>query len=110
MIELLARHSPGLPEWLTLCVVLYSIGLYGLLTRRNAIAMLMAVEIMLNAAALNFVVFDRFSTNQQADGQVMALFVIVMAAAEIVVGMAIVVALYRMRGTVDINQMNSMRG
>lgn len=110
MTEFLARFAPGLPEWLTLCVVLYAIGLYGLLTRRNAIAILMAVEIMLNAAALNFVVFNRYVAPGQIDGHVLALFVIVMAAAEVVVGMAVVVALYRLRGTVDVNQMNSMKG
>ncbi len=110
MTEFLASFAPGLPEWLTLCAVLYAIGLYGLLTRRNAIAILMAVEIMLNAAALNFVVFNRFVAPAQVDGHIMALFVIVMAAAEVVVGMAIVVALYRLRGTVDVNQMNTMKG
>lgn len=110
MTELLARFAPGLHEWLTLCAVLYAIGLYGLLTRRNAIAILMAVEIMLNAAALNFVVFNRYIAPNTIDGHVMAIFVIVMAAAEVVVGMAIVVALYRIRATVDVNQMNSMKG
>lgn len=110
MTELLARFAPGLHEWLTLCAVLYAIGLYGLLTRRNAIAILMAVEIMLNAAALNAVVFNRFVTPDQIDGHIMAIFVIVMAAAEIVVGMAIVVSLYRLRASVDVNQMNSMKG
>ena len=110
MTELLARFAPGLPEWLVLCAVLYAIGLYGLLTRRNAIALLMAAEIMLNAAALNFVVLNRFTAPQLVDGHVMALFVVVMAAAEIVVGMAIVVALYRMRSTVDISHMNYMKG
>ncbi|NUM52269.1 MAG: NADH-quinone oxidoreductase subunit NuoK [Candidatus Hydrogenedentes bacterium] len=110
MTELLARFAPGIAEWLTLCAVLYAIGLYGLLTRRNAIAILMAVEIMLNAAALNFVAFNRFIAPDAVDGHVMAIFIIVMAAAEIVVGMAIVVALYRLRGSVDVNQMNSMKG
>lgn len=110
MTEFFAGFAPGLPEWLTLSAVLYAIGLYGLLTRRNAIAILMAVEIMLNAAALNFVVFNRYVSPEQIDGHIMALFVIVMAAAEVVVGMAIVVALYRLRGTVDVNQMNSMKG
>jgi NADH:ubiquinone oxidoreductase subunit K len=110
MTEFLAGFAPGLSEWLTLSAVLYAIGLYGLLTRRNAIAILMAVEIMLNAAALNFVVFNRYVSPELIDGHIMALFVIVMAAAEVVVGMAIVVALYRLRGTVDVNQMNSMKG
>ena len=90
--------------------MLYAIGLYGLLTRRNAIAILMAVEIMLNAAALNFVVFNRYIAPNAIDGHIMAIFVIVMAAAEVVVGMAIVVALYRLRGTVDVNHMDAMKG
>ena len=110
MTEFLARSMPGLYEWLTLCAVLYAIGLYGLLTRRNAIAILMAVEIMLNAAALNFVVFNRYIAPNAIDGHIMAIFVIVMAAAEVVVGMAIVVALYRLRGTVDVNHMDAMKG
>lgn len=110
MTEFLAGSVPGLYEWLTLCAVLYAIGLYGLLTRRNAIAILMAVEIMLNAAALNFVVFNRYIAPSAIDGHVMAIFVIVMAAAEVVVGMAIVVALYRIRATVDVNQMTSLKG
>lgn len=110
MTDLLAKMAPGLHEWLTLCAVLYAIGLYGLLTRHNAIAILMAVEIMLNAAALNFVVFNHYIAPSVIDGHVMAIFVIVMAAAEVVVGMAIVVSLYRLRGSVDVNQMTSMKG
>ena len=110
MTELLAGYAPGLREWLTLSAILYAIGLYGLLTRRNAIAILMSVEIMLNSAALNFVAFNRYVAPEQVDGHIMAIFVIVMAAAEVVVGMAIVVALYRMRATVDVNQMNMMKG
>ena len=70
----------------------------------------MSVEIMLNSAALNFVAFNRYVAPEQVDGHIMAIFVIVMAAAEVVVGMAIVVALYRMRATVDVNQMNMMKG
>ena len=70
----------------------------------------MAVEIMLNAAALNFVGFNRYIAPNAIDGHIMAIFVIVMAAAEVVVGMAIVVALYRLRGTVDVNHMDAMKG
>lgn len=110
MTEFLAKHAPDLKDWLTLSVILYAIGLYGLLTRRNAIGILMAIEIMLNAAALNFVVFTRFIMPEQADGHIMALFVIALAAAEVVVGMAIFVALYRIRNTVDVNQMDILKG
>ena len=109
MIEYLAAHQPGLSAWLVLGAVLFSIGLYGVLTRRNAVGVLMAVELMLNAAALNFVIFNRYTSPSLVDGQVTALFVIAVAAAEVVVGMAIFVALFRRRGTVDVNRMGTMR-
>lgn len=97
-------------HWLALSAILFAIGVYGLLSRRNAVAILMAVELMLNSAALNFVVFDRyFAPAGRVDGQIMALFVIATAAAEVVVGMAIFVALFRSRGTVDVNHMDTMK-
>jgi len=92
-----------------LSTVVFSIGLYGLLTRRNAVAILMAVELMLNSAAMNFVIFNRFCMPGRIDGSIMAIFVIAVAATEVVVGMAIFVALYRYRGTVDVKRMNTMR-
>jgi len=109
MSEFLASHTPTLTHWLYLSTLLFSIGLYGLLTRRNAVGILMAVELMLNSAALNFVVFNRFCAPATVDGQIMAIFVIAVAAAEVVVGMAIFVALYRYRGTVDVNAMDTMK-
>ena len=109
MIAFLAAHQPGPAAWLLLGAALFAIGLYGVLTRRNAVGVLMAVELMLNAAALNFVVFNRFGAPATTDGQIAALFVIAVAAAEAVVGMAIFVALFRRRGTVDVNRMGAMR-
>lgn len=100
---------PGMTHWLILSAILFSIGLYGMLVRRNAVGVLMAVELMLNSAALNFVVFNHYCRPGFVDGQIMALFVIAVAAAEVVVGMAIFVALFRLRATVDVNQMNSLR-
>jgi NADH:ubiquinone oxidoreductase subunit K len=104
MIRFLASHPPGMTHWLLLSAALFSIGLYGLLSRRNAVGILMSVELMLNSAALNFVVFNRFVQPGRMDGQVMAIFVIAVAAAEVVVGMAIFVALFRHRATVDVNR------
>ncbi len=109
MIDFLARNNPGVGHWLLLSTVLFSIGLYGLLTRRNAVGILMAVELMLNSAALNFVVFNRFVRPDSVDGQIMAIFVIAVAAAEVVVGMAIFVALFRVRQTIDVNRMDAMK-
>jgi NADH:ubiquinone oxidoreductase subunit K len=110
MIEYLASHGPGPSEWLILSNTLFAIGVYGLLSRRNAIGLLMAIELMLNAAALNVVILNRYLSPNTVDGQVMALFVIAVAAAEAVVAMAIFVALFRRRGTLDVNRMDSLKG
>ena len=109
MIEFLAAHSPKMGHWLVLSAVLFSIGIYGFLTRRNAVGILMAIELMLNSGALNFVVFNHFLRPATVDGTVMAIFVIAVAAAEVLVGLAIFVALYRHRGTVDVSRMDSLR-
>jgi len=109
MIEFLAGHKPSLEHWLILTSILFAIGIYGLLSRRNAVGILMAVELMLNAAAMNFVVFNRFIKPATIDGQLMALFAIAVAAAEVVIGMAIFVAIFRRRGTIDVNSMNTMK-
>ncbi len=109
MIPFLASHTPGITEWLILTAVLFAVGLCGLLTRRNAVGILMAAELMLNASAMSFVVFNRFRSPGEVDGQVMAIFVIAVAAAEVVVGMAIFVAMFRYRATIDVTQMNYLR-
>ncbi|MBF0503360.1 MAG: NADH-quinone oxidoreductase subunit NuoK [Candidatus Riflebacteria bacterium] len=97
-------------SWLIVSSAIFSIGLYGLLTRRNAVAVLMAVELMLNSAAFNFVIFNHYCKPSTVDGQIMAIFIIAVAAAEVVVGMAIFVALFRYKKTVDVNEMNLLKG
>jgi NADH-quinone oxidoreductase subunit K len=109
MIEFLASHTPGLLHWLTLSAVLFALGIFGLLTRRNAVGVLMSVEVMLNSAALNFVAFNRHAAPAAVDGQVLAIFIIAVAAAEVVIGMAIFVALFKHRKNVDVTQMTSIR-
>lgn len=109
MIEFLTAHSPGIMHWLALSGLLFSIGLYGLLTRRNAVGVLISLELMLNSGAMNFVMFDRMVHPNAVDGQVMAIFVIATAAAEVVVAMAIFVTLFRHRGTADVTRMDSMK-
>lgn len=106
----LLTEPVGLAHWLVLTTLLFSIGVYGVLTRRNAVGILMATELMLNSAALNFVVFGKFVRPGSVDGSIMAIFVIAVAAAEVVVGMAIFVALYKHRRTVDVTQINLMHG
>lgn len=91
-----------------LAATLFSIGLLGVLVRRNLLFLLMSVEIMLNAAGLAFVVAG--SRWGQADGQVMFLFILVMAAAEVSVGLALLMRMYHVWKTLDVDAANGMRG
>lgn len=88
--------------------VLFALGLTGLLVRRNVMFMLMSVEIMLNAAGLAFVVAG--AKWQQADGQVMFMFILAMAAAEVAVGLALILQMYRQVKTLDVDAASIMRG
>ena len=111
MADLLAGIglAPGLVHWLLFTAALFAVGLYGLLTRRSAIGVLMAVELLLNSSALSFVVFNRFRSPSLVDGQVMAVFVIAVAAAEVVVAMAIFVALYRVGQVIDVERLDNLK-
>jgi NADH-quinone oxidoreductase subunit K len=91
---------------LILAALLFGVGVYGVLARRNAVALLMAVELMLNAANLNFVAFS--AALHDVAGQVFALFVIVLATAEVGVGLAIVLLLFRNRSTVAVDSVRSL--
>jgi len=95
---------------LILSAVLFVIGVAALITRRNAVAALMGVELMLNAANLNFVAGWRYFWPERMDAQIAVLFVITIAAAEAAVGLAIILNLYRRFGTVDLEQIRLMRG
>ena len=99
----------GLAHFVTISGLLFAIGLYCLITRRNAVAMLMGVELILNAAILNLVAFSRFGSGD-ADGQVFALFGIVLAAAEAVIALALVLQLYRAFRSVDTRDTTELRG
>lgn len=92
---------------LVVSALLFAIGLYGVLARRNAILVLMSVELMLNAVNLNLVAFDMRFRDALHSGQVFALFVIALAAAETGLGLAIVLLVYRTRGTVDVDALRS---
>lgn len=96
-------------EWLILSTLLFSIGIYGVLTRRNAVGILISIELALNAAALNFIVFNSLVAPARVDGAVMTIFIIAVAAAEVVVAMAIFVSLYRHKKSLDVTGMNELR-
>jgi NADH-quinone oxidoreductase subunit K len=88
--------------------LLFSVGVYGVLARRNAILVLMSVELMLNAVNLNLVAFDMRWADRLHAGQVLTLFVIVLAAAEVGLGLALVLLVYRNRRTVDIDRLRAL--
>jgi NADH-quinone oxidoreductase subunit K len=95
--------------YLTLGALLFGVGMFGALTRRNAIAILMAIELMLNAVNINFIALSRYLPNSTLDGQIFAIFVITVAAAEAAVGLAIVLGLYRNFKTVNVDEINLMK-
>ena len=98
---------PTLSHFLAVAALLFAAGLFTVLTRRNAVAILMGVELMLNAANVNLVAFNRYVVGGLA-GQNFALFVVVLAAAEAAVGLAIVLAIYRTRGAVNVDEVRSL--
>ena len=89
--------------------VLFSTGVYGVLARRNGVMVLMSIELMLNAVNINLVAFSQFLKERLATGQVFALFVITVAAAEIGIGLAIVILIYRNRETVNVDEINLLK-
>lgn len=99
----------GLNHYLVLSAIVFSIGLYGALGKRNAVVILMSIELMFNAVNIAFVAVSRFSPGFDLGGQVFALFVITVAAAEASVALAIILAIYRLRKTVSIDDINLMK-
>jgi len=97
----------GLEWYLALAALLFCIGVAGVLTRRNALIIFMSIELMLNAVNLTLVAFGRFLPS--VDGQIIVFFVMAVAAAEVAVGLAIIVAIFRHKGSVDIDQVNLMK-
>lgn len=99
------------PLWAYLVVAagLFSIGMFGVLARRNAIAILMSIELMLNAVNINLVAFWRYETPKQLGGQVFAIFVFVVAAAETAVGLALIISIYRRRRSVVADEVDVLK-
>jgi len=95
--------------YLIFAAALFAIGLYGVMSRRNAVAILMAVELMLNAVNVNLVAFWRYRTPELMTGQVFAIIVFAVAAAEVAVGLAIFIAVYRRRDTIVADDINLMK-
>ena len=98
----------GLAHYLTVGAILFTLGIFAVMTRRNAVALLMGVELILNGANVNFVAFSRY-VETSIDGHLMAAFVIVLAAAEAAVALAIVLAMFRNFGTVHVDSVDSLK-
>jgi NADH-quinone oxidoreductase subunit K len=96
--------------YLALSAVLFAIGAYGVLSRRNAVGVLMGIELMLNAANINFLAFWRNIAPKAMEGQVFVLVVITVAAAEAAVGLAIILSIYRRFGTINVDDVDLMKG
>ena len=100
----------ALPHYLTCAALLFAIGAYGVLTRRNAIAVLMGIELMLNAANLNFLAFWRFLHPTSMEPQVFVLIGLTVAAADAAVGLAVVLNVYRRFGVIEVEMVNTLKG
>lgn len=100
----------GLNHYLVLSALLFSIGLFGALAKRNAVTILMSLELMFNGVNVALVAFSRYITPAHLTGQVFAIFIITVAAAEVSLALGIIVALYRNRESVDVQDISSMRG
>jgi NADH:ubiquinone oxidoreductase subunit K len=107
---------PGLNHFLILGAILFCIGIYGALAKRNVVVLLMSLELMLNGINITLVAFNRYLipaggiSGSPLAGQMFALFVIAVAAAEAALGLAIVIAVYRLRHTVQVDQIDLLRG
>jgi NADH:ubiquinone oxidoreductase subunit K len=99
----------GLEHYLILSALLFSIGLYGALAKRNAIVILMSIELMLNAVNIAMVAFSRYVVPALLTGQVFVIFIMVVAAAEAAVGLAIIISIYRYRETIDATKIDLMK-
>ena len=98
----------GLNHFLAVSVALFSLGLYGVVTRKNAVMVLMGVELILNSANINFVAFSRFG-NLGINGQIYALFVIILAAAEAAIALAIVLNIYKTFSNMNIDEIKNLK-
>ena len=96
--------------YLMISSILFCLGVYAVITRKNAVAILMGIELILNSANINFITFNRFGNFQTLDGHVFSIFVIVLAAAEAAVALAIIINLFKSLGSVDTSEANTLKG
>lgn len=102
--------STQLQSYLIVSAALFSLGVFGLLSRRNLIGILISLELILNSASINFLAFNRFSIADKATGQTFVLFIIGLAAAEVCVALALILLLHRRAHTIDVEKVNELKG
>ena len=100
----------SLHSYLVIAAALFSLGIYGIITRKNAVAILMGLELILNSANINFIAFNRFGNFESLDGHVFTIFVVVLAAAEAAVALAIIINLFKNLGTVNVDEAKELKG
>lgn len=96
--------------WVFFSLMLFALGLYAVLSRRNLIAILIGIELMLNAASINFIAFNRFVADDAAIGRIIVLFIIGLAAAEVAIALSIVLNVYRQRHEIDAEALDELKG
>ena len=119
LLNYFSNLSVGLTSYLLVGAMLFCLGLYGVFAKKNMIAILMSIELMLNAVNINFVAFNRFIWNQKIDiqsilsynltGHVAALFIIIVAACEVAVGLALIISVYRNRKSTNVDEFNWLK-
>ncbi len=102
--------SGSLHSYLLISSALFSIGVFGLLARRNLVALLISLELILNSASLNFLAFEKFSSVNKTTGQVFALFIIALAAAEVSIGLSLILLLSRKKNSIDVENATELKG
>ena len=102
--------SQSLNTYLFISAALFSIGVFGVLTRRNLVAMLISLELVLNSASISFMAFNRFVFADKSLGQVFVIFIIALAAAEVSIALSLVLWLYRKKGSINIEKAKDLRG
>ncbi len=100
----------SLSSYLWISTALFAIGLYGLLARRNLVAVLISLELILNSAGLNFVAFNRFALVDKSSGQVFMIFIVALAAAEVCIGLSLILLLYRRTDSIDTERAKELNG
>ncbi len=107
-IAVWAVSPPELSHFLAISAILFSLGIFAILTRRNAVMVLMGIELVLNAANINFIAFSRYTVGT-FDGHVIAIFVIILAAAEVAIALAIVLNIYQNFNTVNVDEISQLK-